>query len=117
MVMISRYVEKKLASEAYCLFRQMKKVGLEADKVISASVLAACTESGLISFGKKVHAYVEGTDLKFVIQICNALVDMYVKYDNLDRAWGVFEGMAKRNVVSRNSMIQGLARMASMNNL
>ncbi|KAM0936708.1 putative tetratricopeptide-like helical domain superfamily [Dioscorea sansibarensis] len=107
-VMISGYAERGLAGEAYCLFRQMKKAGLEADEAAIVSILAACTESGSIGFGKKVHAYVEGTELKFSIRVCNALVDMYAKCGNLDKAWGLFEGMAERNLVSWNSMIQGL---------
>ncbi|KAJ0973763.1 hypothetical protein J5N97_015728 [Dioscorea zingiberensis] len=108
-VMVSGYAEKGLSREASCLFRQMVEAGLEADEVTIVSILAACTESGLIGFGKMVHAYVEGTEFKFTTRVCNALVDMYAKCGDANKAWGVFEGMKERNLVSWNSMIQGLA--------
>ena len=41
--------------------------------------------------------------------MCNALVDMYAKCGNLDKAWSVIEGMGERDLLSWNSMLHGIA--------
>ncbi|KAJ0973792.1 hypothetical protein J5N97_015757 [Dioscorea zingiberensis] len=81
-VMVSGYAEKGLSREATCLFRQMVEAGL-VDEVAIVSILAACTESGLIGFGKRVHAYVEGTELKFTTRFLNLFGDSFLVYDHI----------------------------------
>ncbi|MQL97300.1 hypothetical protein Taro_029989 [Colocasia esculenta] len=108
-IMISGYAERGLAKEATTLFEQMEVAGLKADAAAIVSILSACAESGLLGFGEKVQAYITRKKLRCTTHVCNALLDMYAKCGCLRKAWEVFEGMAKRDRVSWNSMVQGLA--------
>ncbi|KAK8553148.1 hypothetical protein V6N13_089363 [Hibiscus sabdariffa] len=108
-IIISGYAEKGLAKEAIGLYDQMERHGLRLDDGSVISILAACAESGLLTVGIKVHDSIKR--LKFIcsIAVSNALVDMYAKCGSLDKAWNVFNGMAKRDVVSWNAMLHGFA--------
>ncbi|ONK64802.1 uncharacterized protein A4U43_C07F30100 [Asparagus officinalis] len=108
-IIIAGYAEKGLAKEASCLLDQMEETGLKPDEATVISILAACAESGLLGLGMRIHSYIENSKLGFKIEVCNALIDMYAKCGNLDKAWSVFEGMRERDLVSWNSMVQGLA--------
>ncbi|OVA13390.1 Pentatricopeptide repeat [Macleaya cordata] len=108
-IMISGYAEKGLAKEAFTLYDQMEKAGLQPDDGTFISILAACAESGLLSLGKRIHFKIERSKLRCSVKVCNALLDMYAKCGNLDKALTVFDGMVERDVVSWNSMLQGLA--------
>ncbi|XP_077211477.1 pentatricopeptide repeat-containing protein At3g29230-like [Tasmannia lanceolata] len=108
-IIISGYAEKGLGKEASSLYDQMEMARLKPDAATVVSILSGCAESGLLGLGKRIHAYVDRTKLRFSTQVCNSLVDMYSKSGNLDLAMGVFNGMVERDVVSWNSILQGLA--------
>lgn len=107
-IIISGYAEKGLANEASIFYDQMEEAGLKPDDGTIISILAACAESGLLGLGKKVHASIERTRFKCSTQVSNALVDMYAKCGSLDKAFAVFDGIAKKDSVSWNAMLQGL---------
>uniref|UniRef100_A0A1D1Y4J7 Pentatricopeptide repeat-containing protein At3g29230 n=1 Tax=Anthurium amnicola TaxID=1678845 RepID=A0A1D1Y4J7_9ARAE len=108
-IMISAYAERGLAKEASVLFEQMEEAGLKADGPAILSILSACAESGLLGLGEKIQAYITRVKMRCSTQVCNALLDMYAKCGDLNRAWRIFDNMAKRDLVSWNSMVQGLA--------
>ncbi|XP_007032637.2 PREDICTED: pentatricopeptide repeat-containing protein At3g29230 [Theobroma cacao] len=108
-IIISGYAEKGLAKEAIELYDRMEQDGLELDDGTVIGILAACAESGLLAVGVKVHNSIERLRFRCSIAVCNALVDMYAKCGSLDKAWSVFNGMPKRDVVSWNAMLQGFA--------
>ncbi|KAK9107378.1 hypothetical protein Syun_023389 [Stephania yunnanensis] len=108
-IMIAGYAEKGLAKEAFCLFDQLEKSGMEPDDGTYVSILSACAESGLLGLGKRAHASYKRERLGYSTLVCNALVDMYSKCGNLDAAMEIFNGMVRKDVVSWNSILQGLA--------
>lgn len=108
-IIISGYAKKGLRKEAIGLYDEMEEGGLKPDDGVVISILAACAESGLLGLGEKVHASIKRTRFKCSILVSNALVDMYAKCGSLDKAYSVFDGMARRDVVSWNAMLQGLA--------
>ncbi|KAK8672653.1 hypothetical protein V6N13_111018 [Hibiscus sabdariffa] len=108
-IIISGYTEKGLANEAIGLYDQMEQHGLRLDDGSVISILAASAESGLLTLGAKVHDSIERLKFRCSIMVSNALVDMYAKCGSLDKAQSVFNGMAKRDVVSWNAMLQGFA--------
>ncbi|KAI5340922.1 hypothetical protein L3X38_020196 [Prunus dulcis] len=108
-IIISGYAEKGFAKEAIMLYDQMEEAGLKPDNGAIISILAACAESGLIGLGRKVHASIERTRFKCSTPVSNALLDMYAKCGMLDEASRVFHGIAKKDLVSWNAMLQGLA--------
>ncbi|KAJ4707368.1 Pentatricopeptide repeat-containing protein [Melia azedarach] len=108
-IIISGYAEKGMAKEAKRLYKQMEEVGLKPDDGTIISILAACAESGLLGLGTRVHASIKRNGFKCSTNVSNALVDMYAKCGSLDDAMSVFNGMTKKDVVSWNAMIHGLA--------
>ncbi|KAJ6806209.1 pentatricopeptide repeat-containing protein [Iris pallida] len=108
-IMISGYAAKGSAKEAYLLLDRMEETGLHMDVATVVSILSACAESGLLGLGKRIHNYIEKSRLRVTVQVRNALVDMYSKCGKLEKALSVFEEMGERDLVSWNSMVQGLA--------
>lgn len=108
-IIISGYAEKGMAKEAARLYDQMEEAGLKPDDGTLISILAACAESGLLGLGMKVHASINKYRFKCNTNVCNALVDMYAKCGSLDNAMSVFNGMTKKDLVSWNAMLYGLA--------
>ncbi|PIA62935.1 hypothetical protein AQUCO_00200744v1 [Aquilegia coerulea] len=100
---------KGLAKEAISLYDKMEQARLQPNSGTYASILAACAESGLLAFGQRIHLSVQRSRLRHDTEVCNALVDMYAKCGNLDKAMDIFDGMVKRDVISWNTMLHGLA--------
>ncbi|GAB4837747.1 hypothetical protein Ancab_002616 [Ancistrocladus abbreviatus] len=107
--MIGGYVRFGQSSDAVELFRRMQISGLRPDEVTMISVLSACTDLGALELGKWVESYVERERVQKSVELCNALVDMFAKCGDVDKALRVFRGMPERNVVSWTSVIVGLA--------
>ncbi|MFQ6630548.1 hypothetical protein Gotur_008716 [Gossypium turneri] len=108
-IIISGYVEKGFTKEAIELYDRMERNGFKLDDGTVISILAACAESGSLAMGLKVHDSIERLKFRCSVAVCNTLVNMYAKCGSLDKAWSVFNGMSKRDVVSWNVMLQGFA--------
>ncbi|KAK2987868.1 hypothetical protein RJ640_025635 [Escallonia rubra] len=87
----------------------MEEAGLKPDDGMVVSILGGCAESGLLVLGKRVHQSIESNRYRCNTYVCNALVDMYAKCGSLNKAFSVFSVMEKRDLVSWNAMIHGLA--------
>ncbi|XP_057968816.1 pentatricopeptide repeat-containing protein At3g29230 [Malania oleifera] len=108
-IMVSGYAEKGFAKEAISLYKQMEETGLKPDDGAVIGILAACAKSGLLGLGTRVYASIQRTGFSCSIQMSNALIDMYAKCGSLNKASKVFDDMAKRDLVSWNVMLHGLA--------
>ncbi|PHU30680.1 hypothetical protein BC332_02773 [Capsicum chinense] len=58
--------------------------GLRADQLMMVVVISACAKLGYLRLGQKLHEYVRSYKLNFNVFLGNALVDMYLKYDEPD---------------------------------
>ena len=65
---------------------------------------------GSILWGKCCHGYVLRNGLGGWDSISNAMIDMYMKCGKQEMACAVFDRMAKKTVVSWNSLIAGYIR-------
>ncbi|KNA23369.1 hypothetical protein SOVF_025280 [Spinacia oleracea] len=108
-IMISGYAEKGFIKEAICLYNEMENSGLELDDGTIISILAACAESGLLALGKRVRSSMVAAGFRCSTAVTNALIDMYAKCGCVEKALAVFQGMSERDLVSWNTIIQGLA--------
>lgn len=107
--MIAGYGQLGQFKDVIELFREMQAVGVDADEVTIACVVSACGHSGALDLGRWVHAYCEKNGIEMNLNVNNALIDMYSKCGDIDRALQIFNGLVRRDVFSWTVMIAGLA--------
>lgn len=107
--MISCYAESEKPLEALELFNQMQVRRIKPDKVTMLSVISACAHLGALKHAKWIHEYVNRQGFGGDLRVNNALIDMYAKCGSLEGAIEVFDGMARKNVVTWTGMITALA--------
>ncbi|CAM6083482.1 unnamed protein product [Calypogeia fissa] len=109
-VMIGGLAQHGCGHEAYRLFCQMRRAGFEPNAVTYLSILNASGSAGALDWVKEVHGDASKVGLESDVRVGNALVHMYAKSGSIDDARGVFDRMEKRDVVTWNAMIGGLAQ-------
>ncbi|MED6109645.1 putative pentatricopeptide repeat-containing protein [Stylosanthes scabra] len=107
--MVAGYAQCGRSREALELFREMQVEGVRLNEVSMVLVLSACTQLGALDQGRWAHAYVERSKLRMTVSLGTALVDMYAKCGDVDKAMEVFWEMKERNVYTWSSAIGGLA--------
>ncbi|XP_071729762.1 pentatricopeptide repeat-containing protein At5g15300 [Rutidosis leptorrhynchoides] len=108
--MIAGYVNCGLHTQAMEMFKEMTSLGEQPDEVTMLSLVTACTDSGDMDAGERIHRSVldlGGGELSILLG--NALIDMYAKCGNIDKAFKVFNSMKEKVVTTWNSIIGGLA--------
>ncbi|KAJ0712394.1 putative tetratricopeptide-like helical domain superfamily [Helianthus annuus] len=108
--MIAGYVNCGLHVQALEMFDEMQSLGEQPDEVTMLSLVTACTDSGDLDIGEKIHRAVldlGGGELSILLG--NALIDMYAKCGNIDKAFKIFHSMKEKVVTTWNSIIGGLA--------
>jgi pentatricopeptide repeat protein len=106
---ISGYVQSGLYKEAMELFREMQVARIKAESATIASVASACGHLGVLDQGRWVHAYCDKHGLEKDLRVKNALIDMYSKCGQIEKALEIFRGLNYKDVFSWSSMISGLA--------
>ncbi|KAK7260880.1 hypothetical protein RIF29_27179 [Crotalaria pallida] len=107
--MIGGYARLGRSAEAVGLFREMQVAGVRPDEITMVSVLSACTDLGALELGKWLESYVERKEITKSLELCNALIDMFAKCGDVDKAMKLFRRMSTRTIVSWTSVIDGLA--------
>ncbi|KAH7557615.1 hypothetical protein JRO89_XS11G0191300 [Xanthoceras sorbifolium] len=106
--MISSYTQRGKFEQALDLFVQMQLEGVVSDGYTFVSVLSACSHLGDLEFGKWIH-YLIGDWYQLGVILGTALVDMYAKCGDINRAFSLFIKIGKKDVFSWNVMIKSLA--------
>lgn len=91
--------------KALRLFRNMQLSDVKVNSLTIARVLQACSKMRALDEGKQIHGYVIRSFLQSDLLICNSLISMYSKNENLELARAVFDSMENHNLSSWNSMI------------
>lgn len=76
-------------------------------------VINSCAALQIPGYGKSIHAKIIKNGLECHVFVGSALVDFYVKCDNLEDAHLSFDEIFDKNVVSWNSLILGYANKYS----
>jgi pentatricopeptide repeat protein len=87
----------------------MKLAGVKPDLKCFASVLPACANLAALEKGMEIHEEINRSEFQLDVFVENALIDMYAKCGQIDKARELFDKMCQRYVVSWNTMIGGYA--------
>ncbi|KAJ0938753.1 putative tetratricopeptide-like helical domain superfamily [Helianthus annuus] len=93
--MISGYVDGVQPPKALELFDKMLTSGVKPDQVTMLSVISACASLGDVDNAIKIQSYIDENRFSEVLPVNNALINMYAKCGELDRAKQVFDRMRK----------------------
>ncbi|KAG8050997.1 hypothetical protein GUJ93_ZPchr0009g529 [Zizania palustris] len=83
----------------------MMRSGVPVNVASLVSVVPACGAEQEERFGLSVHALVMKYGLNTMVNLGNALVDMYGKFGDVEASMQLFDGMLQQNEVSWNSAI------------
>uniref|UniRef100_A0A0E0DPR3 Pentatricopeptide repeat-containing protein n=1 Tax=Oryza meridionalis TaxID=40149 RepID=A0A0E0DPR3_9ORYZ len=112
--MITGYAQNGMSNEAISLFHSMRKAGVCPDKITLAGVLSACSAVGALELGSELDGYASCRGLYSNAYVGTALVDMYSKCGDLDKAIEVFRKMRCKNIIPKiehySCMVDLLAR-------
>ncbi|URE32709.1 Pentatricopeptide repeat-containing protein [Musa troglodytarum] len=106
---ISGYTRRGDMTAATELFASMPGHDVKPNEATLATVLSACSKLGALRRGRRIHVYAEANGLNTSVCVSNGLIDMYAKCGCIDDAVGVFDAMQRKDLVTWNSMIAGLA--------
>ncbi|KAF3948593.1 hypothetical protein CMV_025427 [Castanea mollissima] len=107
--MISCYAQNSQPKEAIELFNQMLEpnVNVQPDGLTLASLTSACSQLGDFKFGPFVESYMNKFGIELDDHLATALVDLYAKCGSIDKAYELFHGLRKRDLIAYSAMILG----------
>lgn len=102
--MILGFIDMGLGHLALECFREMQQGrGVNIDHTTISTILPVCD----LRCGKQIHAYVKKSDFDCMVPVYNALVHMYSICGCIAYACSVFSTMAKKDLVTWNTIIGG----------
>nr|GMC71288.1 putative pentatricopeptide repeat-containing protein At3g15930 [Ipomoea batatas] len=108
--MIDGYIKENRFKDVLLLFREMQEAAdVKPDEFTMVSVLTACAQLGALELGEWVKAYIDKNRIKVDLHLGNAVIDMYFKCGNVEKAVAMFNHMPKRDKFTWTAMILGLA--------
>ncbi|PKA60907.1 Putative pentatricopeptide repeat-containing protein [Apostasia shenzhenica] len=107
--MITGYSQSGQSEEALALFREMRRAGVEADAVVMTGVISAVGQLGSAELAGWVGDYVDQQSIERNERVLTALVDMYAKCGDVERAFRLFEEIPSPDAFSYTALINGLA--------
>ncbi|XP_073065549.1 pentatricopeptide repeat-containing protein At4g19191, mitochondrial-like [Primulina eburnea] len=109
---IRQAVNQGDAQRALLLFRQMKQQSSAQPNNLTFPFIAkACAKLRDLGFSRIIHSHIAKTPYSVNIYVQTALVDMYVKCNDLECAYNLFDEMSDRDVASWNAIIMGFAQV------
>ncbi|KAE8704542.1 Pentatricopeptide repeat-containing protein [Hibiscus syriacus] len=106
--MITGYAHASCFGEVLKLFEDMQRKKVRPDSCTLVNVLSACAHLGALGQGEWIHGYIDKNGIGIYGFIATALVDMYSKCGNIEKALNVFRNASKTDISTWNSIIVGL---------
>lgn len=115
--LIMMYAKNGFVKEAIWLFKgfYLKSGNVCSNEDVLAAVLYGSTISGSMKTGVGVHAHTIKMGAFPSISVENSLMGMYARFEQIDAAHLVFEGMKVKDIVSWNTIISCLAKSDRVN--
>lgn len=113
--LINGYVKCGRGDEALRVYGGMEmERSVDADEVTMIGVVMACAQLEDLELGCKFHRYIRDQGLNMGVRLANALLDMYVKCGDLEKAEELFERMEEKTVVTWTTMVVGYAKLGCL---
>ncbi|PSR91585.1 Pentatricopeptide repeat-containing protein [Actinidia chinensis var. chinensis] len=106
---ITGYVNRDQAREALDFFSNMHANDIEMDQFTFSSILSGIASLSALTRGILIHSCTIKHGLDVSIVVGSALIDMYSKCGEVENAELIFKSLPRRNLVTWNAMISGLA--------
>ncbi|XP_030491816.2 putative pentatricopeptide repeat-containing protein At3g15930 [Cannabis sativa] len=106
---IDGYLRVNRFKEALELFREMQTSKIRPDEFTVVSILTACAHLGAFELGEWIKTYIDKNKIKKDTFVGNALIDMYFKCGNVEKALMVFNELPQRDKFTWTAVIVGLA--------
>ncbi|KAL5562232.1 hypothetical protein UlMin_031979 [Ulmus minor] len=106
--MVDGLVKSGEMNRALEVFRQMQMEDVKPNEATIVCVLSACSQLGTLELGRWVHSYMEKYNIKLNYIVGGALINMYSRCGDIDKAQRVFGEAKERDVSTYNSIIAGL---------
>ncbi|KAL3715062.1 hypothetical protein ACJRO7_006886 [Eucalyptus globulus] len=116
-IMIGAWAKTGKPEVALELFSRMSMDGLLPNQATFVSTVNACTGFEVQVYGEFMHAKIIRNAFQSDAFIGSALVDFYVKFENLKAAHHCFNEIREKNVVSWSALISGYANRSSSTSL
>eukprot|EP00250_Pteridium_aquilinum_P018320 c24033_g3_i1 orf=1-1545(-) len=100
------YAQLNHSKEALQLFQQMQQQGMNPDEVTFASILKACSGE-VLKDAQQIHANIIESGFESSSWVSNALVDFYVRCDDVAASHIIFNRMPEQGVVTYSTLIAG----------
>lgn len=107
--MVSGYVSNGNYEDGIKSFKIMVRELVVVDILTITSIISACANTGILEFGRQVHAYIQKIGHRIDTYAGSSLIDMYSKSGTLDDAIMIFQQINDPSVVLWTSMISGYA--------
>ncbi|CAI8595938.1 unnamed protein product [Vicia faba] len=107
---VAGYAQNGFARKALWLVSDMREDGQKPDSITLVSVLPAVADIKGLRIGRSIHGYVFRSGFENMVNVSTALLDMYFKCGLVVTGRLVFRRMSSKNVVSWNTVIDGLAQ-------
>ncbi|XP_026454342.1 pentatricopeptide repeat-containing protein At1g15510, chloroplastic-like [Papaver somniferum] len=88
----------------------MEEIRVSVDEETYVSVLRLCEWKRGVEEGNRVYSRIAKSITHLSIRLGNALLSMFVRFDNLIDAWFVFGKMSERDIFSWNVILGGYAK-------
>ncbi|KAF8008035.1 hypothetical protein BT93_K1887 [Corymbia citriodora subsp. variegata] len=116
-IMIGAWAKTGKPEVALELFCRMSTDRLLPNQATFVSTVNACTGFEVQVYGEFLHAKIIRNAFQSDVLIGSALIDLYVKFENLKAAHHCFNEIHEKNVVSWSALISGYANRSSSTSL
>ncbi|EPS71740.1 hypothetical protein M569_03020, partial [Genlisea aurea] len=112
-ILMGGYLKCKMPNEVIDLFREMQSFSdtVKPDEITMVMLLSACSHLGSLKLGTWAESFIEREEESLSSELYNALIDMFSKCGDVDRASTLLKTMPpeKRTIVSWTSVISGMS--------
>ena len=86
----------------------IEKKTFQPDSVTYLTVLDICKQMKSLPIIRTIHQLIDSSNLSYDPRIRSSLMDVYIKCEDIDGAYRVFQSMKERNVIDYGALMTGL---------